>query len=233
MICQVGIPEENSHTVHNGIDLDLFGPPRETDQLKEPISLLYAGGVVEHKGVLTAVEAMGHLARRFESNSVHLTVLGHGPPAYFRSLEHRVNKLRIDKLVTFRDWIPRAQMPALLREHDILVFPSIWPEPLARIVQEAMASGLVVVASRTGGTPEIISHKQNGLTFEAKNATELADRIALLINDPESWQRFSVAGRETIRQRFTLERMVAEVETHLLQAASGSNRSEKALHHSE
>jgi len=176
---------------------------------------------------MTAVEAIGHLVQALKLLDVHLTIVGDGSPEYVRSLKNRVSQLRIDSLVTFRKWISRDQMPGLLKQHNVLVFPSIWPEPLARMVQEAMACGLVVVASKTGGTPEIISHEQNGLAFEAEDGSGLAFQLARLFNHPGLWQRLSRAGRETIKQRFTLDRMVGQVESHLSQVAASKQRFER------
>lgn len=226
VICQVGIPSKNAHVVYNGIDLDQFRSFRNSAQLGRPTSVLYAGGLIELKGVMTAVEAIGHLVKELKVLDVHLTIAGQGSPDYVRRLKKRVCELQIESFVSFKKWIPRDQMPGLLRKHDILVFPSIWSEPLARMVQEAMACGLVVVASKTGGTPEIITHEQNGLNFKAEDGLELAFQLARLFNQPGLWQRLSQAGRETIKQRFTLDRMVGQVETHLSQVAASRQRFE-------
>jgi glycosyltransferase involved in cell wall biosynthesis len=69
-------------------------------------------------------------------------------------------------------------MPGLLRKFDVLVLPSIWPEPFSRAVLEGLVSGLVVVATRSGGTPEIIVDGENGLLFTPNDPEELAKKIA-------------------------------------------------------
>jgi glycosyltransferase involved in cell wall biosynthesis len=107
-------------------------------------------------------------------------------------------------------------MPGILQQYDVLVFPSIYEEPLARITQEAMASGVVVVGTTTGGTKDILCHGENGLTFAVEDADDLADQIARLITDPDLCCRLAHAGRQVVFEYFTLDRMAREIENYLL-----------------
>jgi glycosyltransferase involved in cell wall biosynthesis len=122
----------------------------------------------------------------------------------------------------FLGWVPPAEMPGLLRKSDVLVVPSIWPEPLARVLLEGMISGLVVVATPTGGTPEIVSDGENGLLFTPGNSEDLAQKIARLADDPESRSRLARAGKQTIMERFTVTKMMDDIETFLQDVASAS-----------
>jgi glycosyltransferase involved in cell wall biosynthesis len=111
-------------------------------------------------------------------------------------------------------------MPNLLKKFDMLVLPSIWPEPFSRAILEGMVSGLVVAAARTGGTPEIIVDGENGLMFMPNDFEELANKIAQLIDDPEARNRMVRNARQTILERFTMDRMMDEIENYLGEAAS-------------
>jgi glycosyltransferase involved in cell wall biosynthesis len=125
----------------------------------------------------------------------------------------------------FKGNVPREQMPQVFAEHDVLVFPSIWPEPLARVVQEAMACGLVVIGTTTGGTPELLQDGKNGLTFPAEDARQLATKIELVVKDRDLRARLAAAARQTIEQRFTLGHMVDQIEgifAQLVAQAEGS-----------
>jgi glycosyltransferase involved in cell wall biosynthesis len=106
-------------------------------------------------------------------------------------------------------------MPAILQQFDVLVFPSIYEEPLARITEEAMVSGLVVVGTITGGTREILSDGENGLTFAPEDADGLARQVIRLINDPDLRCRLAHNGRQTVLEHFTLDKMVNEIEVYL------------------
>ena len=103
-------------------------------------------------------------------------------------------------------------MPRVIEAHDVLVFPSIWPEPLARIIQEAMVCGLVVIGTTTGGTREILLDGVNGLTFEVENAQMLAEKIVQVIDDGGLRAKLARAARQTVVERFNLTRMVDEIE---------------------
>jgi glycosyltransferase involved in cell wall biosynthesis len=80
------------------------------------------------------------------------------------------------------------------------------------MVQEAMASGLIVIGTTTGGTPEILQDGRNGLTFTAGNAAMLAEKILWLTQNQDKWQFLAQAARQTVEQQFTLSRMVNELE---------------------
>jgi 1,4-alpha-glucan branching enzyme len=122
--------------------------------------------------------------------------------------------------VTFHEPIPRSELPDFLAQFDVLVQPSIYAEPQARISQEAMAAGLVLVATPTGGTREILEHNRNGLEFEPEDAEELATQIRRLRENPELAQRLTRVAWETVSERFTIFRMIEAFEA-FVQAVAG------------
>jgi glycosyltransferase involved in cell wall biosynthesis len=111
-------------------------------------------------------------------------------------------------------------MPSVFAEHEVLLFPSIWPEPLARIIQEAMACELVVIGTATGGTNEILSEGENGLIFEVGNSAMLAEKINLIMSEPSLREKLAQAARKTVEERFSLNRMVTEIEESFHQILS-------------
>jgi glycosyltransferase involved in cell wall biosynthesis len=183
--------------------------------------MLYAGQLVHHKGVHTAIEAMGLLVNRRKLQQLSLTLVGSGHPDYEASLRNLIQRERLDDFVTFYGPVSKDKMPGLLEKYDVLIFPSIYEEPLARMTQEAMAAGLVVVGTTTGGTKEILKDGETGLTFAPEDAEGLADQITRLIGHPEFCSRLSQAGRQTVFEKFTLEKMVADIEAYLLECRAG------------
>jgi glycosyltransferase involved in cell wall biosynthesis/preprotein translocase subunit SecG len=99
--------------------------------------------------------------------------------------------------------VSRAELPAALRKAHIHVTPSRWAEPCGLTTLEGLATGLAVVASRTGGTPEIVGDA--GILFAADNVDELAGHLTRLIEDPVLRSELGRAARERSRQ-FTWER---------------------------
>lgn len=212
---RVGVDPSNLHVVHNGIDTELYHPPRQERPLvSATLSLIYAGSLVWHKGVHTAIDAMG-LLKEQNLDHIRLSIFGSGHPDYEKHLRRLVHDQDLSDRVEFGGRVPRQEMPSLLRKYDVLVFPSIWEEPLARITQEAMASGLVVVGTLTGGTGELLVESETGLTFSKENPKQLVRQIVRLREDPQLFSQLSRRGRKEVKERFDIRRTVSEIEEHL------------------
>lgn len=222
---QTGVSLENARVVYNGIDPAEFSPPAQSQNgRKAKLRLLYAGQLREDKGVHTAIEAVSHAVEANPHLALSFTIVGGGSPAYIGGLEERIRALKLADIVTLAGQIPREKIPAMMASHDVLLFPSIWPEPLARVVQEAMAAGLVVIGTTTGGTPELLTDGRNGLTFEAENAAMLGEQIGRLAGDSDLYGRLSQAARQTVEACFTQERMVDEIEAYFNQLLHQRNK---------
>jgi glycosyltransferase involved in cell wall biosynthesis len=85
---------------------------------------------------------------------------------------------------------------AFFSEIDALVVPSIWEEPLGRVVHEAFAFGKPVLASRMGGIPEIVQDGVNGILVEASSSTALATAMRAACDNPASLARMGRAALE-------------------------------------
>jgi glycosyltransferase involved in cell wall biosynthesis len=218
-----GVPLQHCPVVYEGIELAPYVAQTARRQrrkaqangsVKPPLSLLFVGTLAEHKGVHTTIEALGELTAA-ECAQVHLTIVGSGHPQYESRLRKLAHDLALEEHVTFHAPIPRTELPDLLGEHDVLVLPSIWAEPLARIMQEGLASGLVVIGSATGGTAETIRHGDNGLLFPAGDGAALAAAIRQLLADEALGHQLAAAGQRTAIEWFALPRMVDDIESYL------------------
>ncbi len=132
----------------------------------------FLGRLHSTKGIHVVVEA----ARRLRAGAWTIQVAGTGdalpPPAVRDELGDRIE---------FLGW---QSTDAFLRSVDVLVVPSIWNDPLPRAVFEGFAYGIPVIGSRIGGIPEMVHHGRNGFLFEAGNASELAELLDHLIQNP-------------------------------------------------
>lgn len=215
------IQRKHLHVVYNGVETDLFVPPPPGVRSKNGhLTLLYAGSLVEHKGVHTAVEAMVRLQRSNSLNGTQLTIAGTGHPSYERRLQRLVAQAGLENAVQFIGRVPRQQMPAILQQHDVLIFPSTWEEPLARMIQEAMATGMVVVGTLTGGTGELLIEGKTGLTFAPDDAEALAQRIEELRDNVALRTALARQGCEKVLNEFSIERMIDGIEAHLAQVVA-------------
>jgi glycogen synthase len=216
-LLKAGVPLQDAPVIYPGIDLEQFSKNglNRDDGTFPRLSLLYAGSLVEHKGVHTAIEALGYLSKVELDLNLKLTIVGSGHKSYENHLHILVDKYRLHNKISFINQIPRDEMPDLMGVSDVLLFPSIWEEPFSRVVLEAMASGLVVIGTETGGTKEILKHGETGLSFPPGNAVALAGCVKQLIYKPELRAKLSKNGRELVERQFDIHRMVDEIEAYL------------------
>jgi glycosyltransferase involved in cell wall biosynthesis len=102
-------------------------------------------------------------------------------------------------------------VPELLRLTDIMVLPSR-NEPFGRVLIEAMATGKPVIATASGGAPEIVVPEETGLLVPPENAEALAGALLRLLGDEDLRQRMGAAGVARAREHFDVRRVVEQVE---------------------
>jgi glycosyltransferase involved in cell wall biosynthesis len=197
-----------------GIDLKRFETLEPATGLKDALSprLLYLGGISSHKGVHTAVEAVGHLVRHYPR--ISLTLAGKGHYAYVDQLDRLAQGLAVAVNIRVAGEVTQDEIPGVLRQHDILIVPSIPPEPFGRVIAEGMAAGIPVVGTATGGSAEMLKHRETGLVFQPEDSAGLAACIQELVQDQQLFRRLAKAGKDA-SARFSLSQMIDEFETFL------------------
>jgi glycosyltransferase involved in cell wall biosynthesis len=204
-----GYDVRHGEVIYCHIDTELFtGEPKAAGA---PLQrLLYVGRLHEDKGVLTALRAMARLRDKFAGR---LTIYGRGEPAYETALRNFVEQEKLP--VTFAGVSSPSEMPAVYRAHDALLFTSEWAEPFALTPLEAMACGLPVIGTTTGGSVELFRHGQNALTFSAGDSAELAQRVLDLDRDRALRSRLAASGQAEVRSRYAEPRIFRQVENYL------------------
>lgn len=214
-----GLIPSDAVVIHNGVDLSVFSPRdrKSRDFDSSDLRCLIAGRVTAEKGIHTVIEALTLLGPQA---GISLTILGDGPADYADLLRRKVQAYQLQNIVKFEPPIPRAKMPEKLADYDVLILPSEYAEPIARAMQEAMAMRLLVIGTVTGGSGELLVHKQTGLVFEAGNPQSLATELVQVINQPELIVELAENGYQAVREHFNMQRMVRQVERYLLDLAS-------------
>ena len=128
-------------------------------------------------------------------------------PPYEAHLRARLATAGLTDAFQFTGW--RTDVPDVMRAVDLLVVPTTSQEPAALSLMEGMAMGRPLVASRTGGTPELIVDGGTGLIFPPGDAAALGRQVAALLADPERRRRMGEAGRARMEREFTVEKHVA------------------------
>jgi glycogen(starch) synthase len=212
-IARAGVPVAGASTIRWGIDPGAF--PFRSEASPAPRRLLFVGQVLPHKGVHTLIEALHLLRTRHGCTSAVLSIVGKGDRAYGERLRERVRELGLEEAVDFRGAIERQCLSSVYREHDVLLFPSVWNEPFGITILEGMASGLPVVATGTGGSGEIVHDDDNALVFPAEDASECARQIARLLDDRGFFERIRRNARHSVENAFVLERTIDQIEVAL------------------
>jgi glycosyltransferase involved in cell wall biosynthesis len=189
-------------------DMRKFDAPAKTKE-QACKNLLWVGRIAEDKGIFTALRAMKALPAGMD---LHLNVYGGGDAPYVQQMKDFVAQNNLP--VSFHR-AAMDEMPRVYREHDALVFTSEWAEPFALTPIEAMASGLPVIGTTTGGSRELFRDRDNSLTYTAGQPDELADRIVRLSCDPELRARIAATGQAEVRANYDEPHIVDQIEAYL------------------
>ena len=176
--------------------------------LGDPPVIAYAGRLVSTKGVDDLVEAMSLVAQRVPQ--ARLLIVGDGPDR--GRLEEMVRRSPVREQVTLHGHVQSAALYQLLRNAWVQVLPSRFREPSSNVLPEAMMRGSAVVATATGGTPEIVQHGVTGFLVPPGNPVELATRIVELLSNRDLAERMGAAGRRVALADFTTDRMIDRFE---------------------
>lgn len=189
-------------------------PVRESLCRQGELRLLFAGRVVEIKGVHTTLEALPRIVAAMPDLRVRLTILGDRlDPAYERRLSDLVTRLGVSDRVDFIPAVAESKLNELFAKHDIYLFPSLY-EPFSLTLIHALRAGIPAVVSDAGGNVEIVEHRQTGMIFRRGDPRSLADKVVELARDSRLRARIARSGAAK-GARYTFASMIDQVEKYL------------------
>ncbi len=175
--------------VPNGVELAAF-PPAHISQTG-PLRLLCVARLIERKGQHHLIQAVKRLAETGVAVTLELVGAGDAQPAN----EAQARDLGVAERVRFVGYVPREAIAARYAAADVFVLAS-YNEGMSVATLEAMAAGLPVVVTRTGGTAELVAEEVNGLTFAWADVETLVAHLRRLACDRDLAQRMGAASRE-------------------------------------
>ena len=174
-----------------------YGFPVVNDKIKNAavytgnrkLKLLFVGGLSQRKGIADVFEAVKGL-----ENYVELTIVG---------LKSGPGCSALDQALSQHTWIPslpHQQVLELMREHDALLFPSLF-EGFGLVITEAMSQGIPVITTERTAGPDLITHGEDGWLINAGDTQQLKDAITALLSRPQDVAAAGRAARECARKR--------------------------------
>ena len=221
------VDPERVKVVHNGIDLDAWRHPQGEGADAAAAATLKRLGIdpdrptVVFVGRITRQKGLPHLLRACEQlpDDVQVILCAGAPdtPEIKAEVEGLVARLREKRtgVVWIEEMLPRPELIAVLAASDVFVCPSVY-EPLGIVNLEAMAVGLPVVGSATGGIPDVIVDGETGLLVPieqvqdgtgtpidpARFEADLAERLTTLVTDTEAAKAMGQAARRRVEEHF-------------------------------
>lgn len=201
-IVRHGLPAARVVTIPNGVELERFSVLRWPDVGdSDPIRLLFVGRLAYQKGVDVL---LGSLAKLRDRVAFTLRVVGIGDQ--LERLRKQVHMAGLDDKVEFR-----GSLTTVLEEYawcEVLVLPSRF-EGMPNVVLEALSCGRPVLATRTGGTAELVEPGVNGWLVPVEDGEALAECIARISMQRETLRTRGIEGRRIVEQRYSLQASVS------------------------
>ena len=203
--------------IHDGIDVSLYLNEDKTILTDEYINLGIYGNLDEQKGQMDAVRALKELQNRGH-DKICLHIVGNQKTEYGNILRDYINSKKMSDVYLsdpIRDIYELRQSRSMI---DIALICSS-AEGLGRVTVESMLTGCLTIGAKAGATPEIIRDGENGLLYECRNATDLADKIEWVINNREIARRIAEKGRKETTKKFDIDayaRRIQDIYEHEL-----------------
>lgn len=197
-----------AEVVYNGVDLDWWGGGdgeafRSANDLDGAPLALLAARISREKGA----EAALHALARSRNPNLRLMIAGDNP-RYAPKLRRLADDLGVGERLLLPGWVAPETLRDAYAAATVTLAPSTYPDPFNLTLIESMASGRPVIASTLGAGPEIVEDGAWGYTVDPNDALALADRIDLIVSDPEHARRLGSAGRQRASSAFSVQRQV-------------------------
>ena len=215
-----GLLEEQITVIYNGVDLERFQNAKPHDVRaarnwsSEDVLIGYIGQFLSNKGVLDFVEAAHLVLRKNDRCRFVMTGPLDHANGCLDDLQEYIRRHGLDEYFAFTGRVEKIER--VYATLDVVVVPSRHEDPAPNVNLEAMASGVPVIGTRMGGTPELLADGETGFLIEAGNPREIAARILQLAGDAELRKAIGCAGIDRVKEKFDIRENAKFVEAFLL-----------------
>lgn len=183
-------PNKEIGIIYNGIDVDIFKPAPEKRPQDKLIITTGATRVTHRKGLNYLIEAVAKLAPRYPK--IEARIMGDGNAK--TELEEQVRNLKIENKVELIGRIPREEIMPYYEEASVFVMAS-FNEGMSNAMLEALATGLPIISTPTGGAEELVKDGVNGYLIKYKDSDDIGKKLEILINDQKLREKMGEASR--------------------------------------
>lgn len=180
--------------IPNGVNIAHFEKAAHQTFENEKVVLVTTSRLVEKNAVDVVIQSLPLLPK-----NVVFHVYGTGPDE--KKLKSLAKELQVDERVQFLGWAAHDILPEKLREADIFIRPSR-SEGMGNSFVEAMAAGLLVIATKVGGIPDFLEHEETGLFVTVDDPKSVAEEVQKLINNKELREHIIKNAKKMVEERY-------------------------------
>lgn len=196
------------HLVPCGIAL----PPENVRAISEPLTFVFAGRIEPLKGLDLVIQAAGRVVA--EHQDFKVDIYGEADPDYLSRCHLQIQKLHLENHFCFKG--KSTDLMNILPRYDVLLMPTMAQEALGRVIIEAMACSLIVIATDAYGPKEIITHAQNGFLFKRGSSADLAASILQIYRlDISALEKVRQAARAEVEQKYEINLVKKQIQNIL------------------
>ena len=200
-----GLTDKPPYIVPNGIKVErdfLYLSDAYVHTPGSTPKLLFLSNLSRKKGVPELIQAFGILKRKGYNFTAN--IVGDEWSMSFDDAKHLIKKEALEESVTLEGPKTGLEKYTFIAQADLFVFPT-WFELFPGVILEAMQFGKPIVSTFEGSIPDIVDNNENGLLVEQRNADQLAEAIAYMLDHPSERFRMAANARKKFFEDFTLE----------------------------
>lgn len=197
-------------SIPNGIDIEYYTNVKPN--IHHKLNLVFVGRLTKQKGLESLLKALAIISDNKPETGIHLYLVGDGPQRV--ELEALAKHYKIERMITFKGWIPRDSLPGIYSQGEIFILPSI-DEGLPNVVLEAMASGLPVISTSVLSDEGIVEEGITGFLISSADPRTMADKILYFLENPEQIKKMGLAARKHVEKHFSWQKAASEFERFL------------------
>jgi len=183
--------------VHSEIIYNPLSPDwKRIESKKETTDILYVGRLAKYKGLGILLKAISQIIK---TRPVSVKIIGENNINLWRE---KAKSLGLDQKIRLLGKLSYDKVKKEILRSKLIVVPSLWPEPSARVIIEGMSLGKAVIGTNHGGTPELIKDGETGFLVKAGDAKVLAQKIIAVLENDNLRQKIGLAAKKEAWRRF-------------------------------